>query len=156
MLLLERGAAGEAHLRSRRCHCQGRKQRPQRLRAPSGSFPAGSLGSRRPCIATAWASLARGHFASPGRKVSGKWGLSDRSTAQLPKPPQTKTPALPAERSARAAWLPGEEGTPRPTLTPAMQCALPSGPFPPGPAEKLQDPQRIAWPANSLALAQSR
>lgn len=97
-------------------------ERPQ---APSLQAAWGRGGPR---IATAWASLVRGHFASHGREVPGKRGLPNCSSAQLPEPPQTETPALPAERSARAAWLPGEEGIPPPTLTPAMQCALPSVP----------------------------
>lgn len=126
-------------------------ERPQ---APSLQAACGLGGS---CSATAWASLVRGHFASQGRKVSGKRSLSNCSTtAQLPKPTQTKTPALPAGRSARAARLPGEEGIPRPTLTPAMQCALPSGFLPARSSGKTTRSTAHCVARELLALAQSQ
>lgn len=61
---------------------------------------------------------------------------SNGSTTQLPEPPQTETPALPAERFVRAARLP-EEGIARRTITPAVQRAL-SRPFPSCPAENYK------------------
>lgn len=56
-------------------------------------------------------------------------GASNGSIVQRPKLSQTETPALPAERYARAAWLPEEAGLPRQTMSPARQCALLSVPF---------------------------
>lgn len=82
-------------------------------------------------------------------------GTPNATTAQLPKPPQTKTPALPAEQFARAAWLPEEAGLPGPTISPAMQCALLSGP-PAKPSLETTSPTAHCVTSELFALAYSQ
>lgn len=89
--------------------------------APSLGATSGRGGS---CIATACSCLARSHFTANGPKSLMEMEPLMVIQDTCLKPGQTKTPALPAKRFARAASLPGEERLPGTTISPAMQCAL--------------------------------
>lgn len=130
MLLFERGGdPAKAHLRRRRCHCKGRKQRPTRLRGPSGSFPTGSLRSRRPLHCHRLLLSSPGPFRLEWPSSLGE--MEPLTTAQhscLSHLKPRRAPALAAQQSARAARLPGEEGIPGLGLPPCNALLPPSLP----------------------------